>query len=100
MRVASAYRRKKGCAPSSWTPEESKVESCEHQDNANVYCQPFPESVSEKREIHSDDDGYHCHHVKRDSDLPAQLSSHGLYSKERDGCPQNRTGEFCLPSAP
>ena len=71
-----------GCAPSSWTPEESQVESYEHQDNANVYCQPFPESVSEERDIHSDDDGYHCQHVNRDSDLPAQLTSHGLYSNK------------------
>jgi hypothetical protein len=21
---------------------------CEHQDNANIHCQPFPESVSEE----------------------------------------------------
>jgi hypothetical protein len=32
-------------------PEESQVESCEHQDNANIRYQPFPESVSEEREI-------------------------------------------------
>jgi hypothetical protein len=35
----------------SWMPEESQVESCEHQDNANIRYQPFPESVSEEREI-------------------------------------------------
>jgi hypothetical protein len=32
-------------------PEESQVESSEHQDNANIRYQPFPESVSEEREI-------------------------------------------------
>jgi hypothetical protein len=33
----------------SWMPEESPVESSEHQDNANIHGQPFPESVSEER---------------------------------------------------
>jgi hypothetical protein len=40
----------------SWTPEESqveKVESSEHQDNANIHCQSFPESVSEEHEIYA-----------------------------------------------
>jgi hypothetical protein len=69
----------------SWTPEESQVESCEHQDNANVHYQPFPESVSEEREIHTDYDGCHCHHIKRDSDLPAHFSWHGLYRTGRGG---------------
>jgi hypothetical protein len=82
--------QKKGVAPCSWTPEESQVESCEHQDNANIHCQPFPESVSEEREIHTDYDGCHCHHVKRDSDLPAHFSSHGLYRKGRGECPEGR----------
>jgi len=44
--------------------QESKVESCEHQNDSNIHYQPFPESVSEKREIYSDYDGYHRHHVK------------------------------------
>jgi hypothetical protein len=33
----------------SWTPKKSQVEkvkSSEHQDNANIHCQSFPESVS------------------------------------------------------
>jgi hypothetical protein len=50
----------------SGTPEESEVKSYEHQDNANIHCQPFPESVSEERQIHTDDYGYR-HHVKHDS---------------------------------
>jgi hypothetical protein len=37
-------------------PEESEVESPEHQDNANIHGQPFPESVSEEREIYTDYD--------------------------------------------
>ena len=61
-------------APCSWTPEESQVESCEHQDNANIHCQPFPKSVSEEHEIYTDYDGYHRHHVKHDSYLSAHFS--------------------------
>jgi hypothetical protein len=53
-------------APCSWKPKEPEVESSKHQDNANIHCQPFPESVSEEREIYTDYDGYR-HHVKHDS---------------------------------
>jgi hypothetical protein len=28
----------KAIAPCSWTPEEYQVESCAHQDNANIHC--------------------------------------------------------------
>ena len=58
----------------SWTPEESQVESYEHQDNANIHCQPFPESVSEEHEIYTDYDGYHRDHVKHVSYLSAHFS--------------------------
>jgi hypothetical protein len=68
VRSASAQsQRKGGIAPCSWTPEESQVESCEYQDNANIHCQPFPESVSEEHEIYTDYDGCHRHHVKQDN---------------------------------
>jgi hypothetical protein len=99
LRSASAQSlQKKGAvAPCSWAPEESQIESCEHQDNANVRCQPFPESVSEEREIYTDYDGYHCHHVKRDSDLSTRFWLHGLYRNGRNEFPGNRlcSGEFC-----
>jgi hypothetical protein len=62
-------------APCSWTPEESQVESCKHQDNANIHCQPFPESVSEEREIYTDYDGCHRHDVEHDRYLPAHFSA-------------------------
>src|SRR5229473_3021289 len=75
MRSASAQSQRRGAiAPCSWTPEESQVESCEHQDHANIHCQPFPESVSEEHEIYSDYDGCHRHHVKHDSYLSAHFS--------------------------
>jgi hypothetical protein len=77
-------------APCSGTSEKSQVESCEHQDNANVDCQPFQESVFKKHEIYTDDDTCHRHHVKRDRKSPTQFSFHGLYGKERDGYPQKR----------
>jgi hypothetical protein len=60
----------------SWTPEESKVESCEHQDDANIHCQPFPESVSEEHEIYTDYDCCHRHRVKHSSYLSAHFSQH------------------------
>jgi hypothetical protein len=60
-------------APCSWTPEESQVESSEHQDNATIHCQPFPESVSEEHEIYNDYDGCHRHHLKHDSYLSAHF---------------------------
>ncbi len=47
--------------------KESEVESCEHQNNPDIHGQPFPESVSEEREIYSDYDGYHRHQVKHHS---------------------------------
>jgi hypothetical protein len=48
----------------SWRHEESQVESSEHQDNANIHDQPFPESVSEEHEIYTDYNDCHRHHVK------------------------------------
>jgi len=32
----------------------------------------------------TDDDACHCHHVKRDGDLPAHFRLHGLYFKGRE----------------
>jgi hypothetical protein len=59
----------------SRTPEESEVESCEHQDNANIHCQPLPESASKEQEIYTNYDGCHRHHVKHDSYLSAHSSA-------------------------
>jgi hypothetical protein len=55
--------------------EKSQVESREHQDNANIRYQPFPESVSEERDIYTDYDGYHHRHVKHDSYQSAHFIS-------------------------
>src|ERR1700693_5671289 len=71
-------------APCSWTLEKSQVESCEHQDNADIHCQPFPESVSEEHDIYTDYDGCHRHHVKHDSYLSAHLSSNLILPKRID----------------
>jgi hypothetical protein len=68
-------------ASCSWTPEESQIESYEHQDNANIHSQPFPESVPEEHQIYADYDGYHRHHVKHVSYLSAHFSgSHFEFS--------------------
>jgi hypothetical protein len=67
-------QRKGAVALCSWTPQESQVERCEHQDDSNIHCQPFQESVSEEHEIYTDDDACHRHNVKRDSYLSAHFS--------------------------
>src|SRR5580692_13218920 len=48
---------------------ESQIESCEHQDNADIRHQPWPELVSEEQDIDADDDGSHRHHKKDSSHL-------------------------------
>jgi hypothetical protein len=74
--LAKTHNRSEGryIAPCSWTREESEVESSEHQDNANIHCQPFPESVSEERDIYTDYDGCHRHRVKHSSYLSAHFN--------------------------
>jgi hypothetical protein len=67
-------QQKGAIAPCSSMSEESPVESPEHQDNANIHCQPFPESVSEEQEIYTDYDGCHRHPVKHDRYLSAHFS--------------------------
>src|SRR5579863_3655703 len=75
-RSASAQTQRKGAvAPCSWMPQESQVERCEHQDDSNIHCQPFPESVPEEHEIYTDYDGCHRHHVKHASYLSAHFNS-------------------------
>jgi len=65
---------------SSIATEKSPVESREHQDNANIHCQPFPEVVSKESEIHTDYDGYHHHHVNHYSNLSARFRHAGADS--------------------
>jgi len=64
---------KSAFAPCSWMFQESKVERYEHQDDSNIHCQPFPESVSEEHDIYTDYDGYHRQHVKHYSYLSAHF---------------------------
>jgi len=80
-------------------PEESQVESREHQDNANIHCQPFPESVSEEHEVYADYDGCQRHHVKNDSYLSAHFSLRQLFQSHifLDGF-QNRFFADFLPA--
>jgi hypothetical protein len=46
-------------------PEESQVEGGEDQDDADIREQPFPKSISEKRDIDTNDDGDHHYRVQR-----------------------------------
>jgi hypothetical protein len=68
----------------SWRHEESQVESSEHQDNANIHDQPFPESVSEEHEIYTDYNDCHRHHVKHYS-YPSVHFSTTLFHFLRSG---------------
>jgi hypothetical protein len=99
VRITPAPSEQKGGMPRLLHQRlsESQVERCEHQNYANVHCQPFPESVSEEREIHTDDDGCHCYDVKSDCDLPAYFRLHGLYFKGKDNCRKTDhvSDEFC-----
>jgi hypothetical protein len=61
-------------ASNLWMPNESDVEGCEHQHNANIHRQPFPESVFKEHNIYAYYDGCHSHHVKRYSYLSTHLS--------------------------
>jgi hypothetical protein len=65
----------------SWKPDESQVESCEHQDNANIRHQPSPELVSEEQDIDTDDDGGHRHHIKNNCDLFPHFTTFGYAAR-------------------
>jgi hypothetical protein len=47
---------------------ESQVESREYQDNSYIYDQPFPQPVSEKKEIYTEDDGHQQQYVNHHND--------------------------------
>src|SRR5215469_13691018 len=62
----------------SRTPEKSQVEGHEDQDDANIHYQPFPESISEEHEIHTDYHGCHRHHVNHHRYRSAHLTEDPL----------------------
>lgn len=43
--------------------QEPKVKRREHQDNTNIHYQPFQGMISEERQIYTDYDGRHHHHI-------------------------------------
>jgi hypothetical protein len=65
--------------------EKSQVESSENQDNANIHHQPFPESVSEEREICTDHNGCHRYHVKHHSYPSVYFSTPSFYFLRQRG---------------
>jgi hypothetical protein len=55
--------------------EKSQVESREHQKNAYIRHQPFPESISEERQIETDYNGCHRHRVEHNAYPSAHFSN-------------------------
>src|SRR5215469_1640545 len=49
--------------------QESEVKGAKHQDDSDIRCQSFPESVFEEQDIDRDDDGRHKGRVKYGSSL-------------------------------
>jgi hypothetical protein len=80
--------------------EKSQVESSEHQDNADVHHQPFPESVSEELEIDADDDGRHRHHVKQYNDPSVHFGSMKRRPSLTDAEIEARTGQRVAAGVP
>jgi uncharacterized protein YdaT len=84
--------------------EKSEVERCEHHDESNIRRQPLPESISEKEQVHTDNDGHHRRHVKQDSYLSAHFSPQfkrkSISAQERvlDGLVSQRPTrqDFCI----
>jgi len=58
----------------SRTHEKSQVESSEHQDDADIHHQSFPESISEERKIYADYNGCHHHRVEHPNYPSAHFS--------------------------
>jgi hypothetical protein len=83
VRGAPAQSRRKGrYRTCSWKFKKSEVKSCKHQNNTDIHCQAFPESVSEEQNIHNDYDRYHRHHVKHAS----YLFTHSVRPRRELGC--------------
>lgn len=86
-------RRDHHAVRSSWTLQESQVESSEYQDNSYIHYQPFPEPVSEKQEIYTDYDGYHQQSVKHASCLSFHFESPvSEYKPFRNACGSHAAG--------
>ena len=57
-------------ALSSRVLEESQIEGCKHQNNADIYHQPFPESILKEQYIYANDNGHQYENVKHHIDIP------------------------------
>src|ERR1700679_592989 len=62
-------------ASRSRTSEEHQINNPENQDDADIGREPFPESVPEENEIHTDDDGRHRRRVKQERRMSVHLSA-------------------------
>ncbi len=50
----------------SWMFQESQGERREYEANSYIHHQPFPEQVSEEKNVHGDYDGYQQHNERYD----------------------------------
>jgi len=63
--------------------EESQIEGCKHQDNADVHYKPFPESILKEQYIYTNDNGYQHHNVKHDRHVPGHFNHQFKYINSR-----------------
>jgi hypothetical protein len=56
------------------TLEKPQVEHHKYRDNSDVCYQPFPQVVFKEQDVHADNNGDQCQHVKQDG----STSSHRL----------------------
>jgi hypothetical protein len=61
-------------APSSWALQESQVEGSNHQDNADIHHQPWPELMPEEQQIHDNDTGCHHQDAKHHIGIPGHFN--------------------------
>jgi hypothetical protein len=59
----------------SYVLEESHIERREHQNNADIHHQPFPESVPKEKYVHGNDNGYQRGKIKHNRHVLRHLST-------------------------
>lgn len=66
---------------------EPQVECAEDQNDSNVRDQPFPESIPEETDVHTDDNGYHRRDIESQGKLPIHANALAFVSNSRNGLP-------------
>ena len=68
--------------------QEAEVKGCEHQDDADVCCQPLPELMPEEQDVHADNNGNQSQQVEHDDcrfshELTMHLANEKVVSERR-----------------